>query len=170
MINIRQENPEDQKNVYEVNLRAFGRKTEAELVEKLRGADGFIPDLSLVAEEDGKIKGYLLLAEVHVKTKDEEVPALALVTLAVLPKAQKQGIGGLLMGRGMELAKINGYNIVVSSGHPEYYSKFGFTFAGDKGLTSKLNSGSSFMIAELSPNALDCVKGEVIYPQVFYAV
>ena len=168
MINIRQENPEDQKNVYEVNLRAFGRKTEAELVEKLRGADGFIPDLSLVAEEDGKIKGYLLLAEVHVKTKDEEVPALALVTLAVLPKARKQGIGGLLMRKGMELAKINGYNSVFAAGHPDYYSRFGFTFAIDKGLRSRFNSESAFMVAELAPDALDCIKGEVVYPQVFF--
>ena len=95
---------------------------------------------------------------------------LALANLAVLPKAQKQGIGALLMRSGMELAKINGYNIVFAAGHPEYYSKFGFTFAGEKGLTSKLNSGSAFMLAELSPDALDCVKGEVVYPGVFYPV
>ncbi len=170
MVSIRQESAADFKAVYEVNLRAFGRKDEANLVDALRGTDGFIPELSLVAEEDGKLRGHLLLTRIHIKTKEEEVPVLALVSLAVLPKAQKQGIGGFLMGKGMELAKINGYNIVVASGHPEYYSKFGFTFAGYKGLTSKLNSGSAFMLAELSPDALDCVKGEVIYPQAFFAV
>ncbi len=170
MINIRQETTEDTKSVYEVNLHAFGRKAEAELVERLRGTAGFIPELSLVAEEDGKIRGHLLLTGVHIKTKDEEVPVLALASLAVLPKAQKQGIGTLLIGKGKELAKINGYNIIVASGHPEYYSKFGFIFAEEKGLFSKLNSGSEFMAAELSPDALDCVKGEAIYPEVFFAV
>ena len=61
MINIRQETADDIKAVYEVNLHAFGRKNEAEFVDKLRASQGFIPELSLVAGEDGKIKGHLLL-------------------------------------------------------------------------------------------------------------
>lgn len=62
---IRQETPNDYDAVYDVVKRAFACAaqsdgTEQDLVVALHGSDAFIPELSLVAEENGKIVGYIL--------------------------------------------------------------------------------------------------------------
>ncbi len=171
MIEIRTEKPEDYRAVHEVNLHAFGRKTEADFVDNLRKTEGFIPELSLVAEVDGKIAGHIIFTRIHIRAKDGLVPVLSLAPMAVIPSHQKQGVGSLLIRRGIEEAKINGYNVVVVVGHAEYYPKFGFTYAGAKGLTVKWKlAPENFMVAELAPDALDCLKGEVVYPPVFDTV
>ena len=45
-----------------VNLSAFEGEEEAQLVTELRDSDGFIPDLSLVAELNGRIVGHVVLS------------------------------------------------------------------------------------------------------------
>ena len=52
---IRPERPSDHAAVEEVNRLAFGRDAEAQLVAKLREADGRDPPLSLVAGPVGRI-------------------------------------------------------------------------------------------------------------------
>ena len=59
---IRQETADDYGEVYNVVKSAFASAehsdgTEQDLVEKLRKSAGFVPELSLVAEKDGKIVG-----------------------------------------------------------------------------------------------------------------
>lgn len=60
MITIRPERQEDHAAIGEVNRKAFGRETEARLVENLRRSPSFIPELSLVAVKDGSVLGHIL--------------------------------------------------------------------------------------------------------------
>lgn len=54
------ETPSDYPSITEVNNLAFGRPDEGKLIENLRKKPKFIPELSLVAEADGKIAGHIL--------------------------------------------------------------------------------------------------------------
>ena len=71
---IRQENEKDQESVYEVVKSAFATleissHDEQDLVNRLRKSVGFVPELSLVAEEDGEIVGYILFTEMKAGKK-----------------------------------------------------------------------------------------------------
>lgn len=62
---IRQETPQDYGAVYEVVKRAFSSArhsdgTEQDLVTALRRSESFIPELSLVAVQDGRVVGHIL--------------------------------------------------------------------------------------------------------------
>ena len=68
---IRQEEPKDYEAVYHVVKAAFGSAehtdgNEQDLVNALRKSKSFIPALSLVAEQDGKVTGHILFTEVKV--------------------------------------------------------------------------------------------------------
>lgn len=63
------------------------------------------------------------------KIKVDKHIALALAPLSVLPKVQRQGIGGKLIERGHEIAKGLGYTLCVLLGHPSYYPRFGYITA-----------------------------------------
>lgn len=71
MLTIRQEKPEDYRQVEQVVEQAFARAEhtdhdEHNLVARLRGSEAFIPELSLVAEQDGRIVGHILFTKLKV--------------------------------------------------------------------------------------------------------
>lgn len=164
---IRPERPTDHDAIREVNRLAFGGEDEARLVAALR--DGGYVRVSLVAEEGGRVVGHVLFGDLPIVTAGGTVEALALAPLAVLPSHQQRGIGSLLVREGLRACREAGHRIVVVLGHPEFYSRFGFS----AGLTERLKSpfsGPSFMAAELEPGALAGGEGEVRYPPPFGAL
>lgn len=98
-INIRQEREGDCPAIHALVEAAFASMQESDhreqfLVQRLHGADTFIPQLSLVAETDGGIiVGYILLTEVEIVSEGGVVPSLAVAPLAVSPGFQNRGIG-----------------------------------------------------------------------------
>ena len=80
-----------------------------------------------------------------------------------------QGIGSLLVNRGLKISKSLGYYVVVVVGHPDYYPRFGFTSARVKGLETllKMEKPEAFMVCELKKDALKEIKGVVEFPQYF---
>lgn len=168
---VRAENEGDSGAVRKLNKKAFGGNSESKLVDALRGSDGFIPALSLVAEIAGRVVGYILFSPVEIRDGDKTVPALALAPMAVLPDCQERGIGTLLVKRGLEEAARLGHRIVVVVGHPGYYPRFGFVKAGEKGLRLPFECPDEvFMALELVPGALDGARGEIVYPREFSEV
>jgi putative acetyltransferase len=168
MVSISSEKHEDYQNIYNVNKLAFKGEVEAKLVNNLRKAKGFIPELSLVAIKDGEVVGHILFSIIHIQTDTKNIPVLALAPMAVLPKYQKQGIGSMLVRDGLIKCKKSGFKAVILVGHPDYYPRFGFTLAKEKGLTLPFDvPNEAFMVYEIIPRALERIKGMVVYPPEF---
>ncbi len=113
---IRQERTEDYETVYDVIKEAFDSAehadgNEPELVNALRKGNGFIPQLSFVAEIDGKIVGHILFTKATI----ENSTVLALAPLSVLPEYQRRGIGTALIKEGHRIAGELGYGFSVVS-------------------------------------------------------
>jgi predicted N-acetyltransferase YhbS len=53
-LTIRVEAPGDSPAIAEVTARAFGKEREARMVDAIRRSDGYVPELSLVAELEGR--------------------------------------------------------------------------------------------------------------------
>ena len=171
MIEIRAETPSDHDAVFTLLCSAFGRENEAILVQKLRAAPDFDPDLSLVADYDGVIAGHILFSPIAIETKDGSSPALALAPLAVVPDLQRQGIGDQLVRHGLERCRNRGHGVVVVLGDPAYYTRFGFSPAGARHIKSPFPAPEeAFMVLELVPGALSGIAGMVRYPAPFYSV
>lgn len=89
---VRTAKQEDFKTIYCLVQEAFLSAThsdgqEQELVKRIWESSDYLSDLSLVAEINGEIVGYLLLSKVKIAT----AVALALAPLAVRPDVQKMG-------------------------------------------------------------------------------
>lgn len=94
--------------------------TEAGIVETLR-AEGALA-LSLVAEEDGEVIGYLAASAARIGTQD----GWGLIgPLVVLPSRHRQGIGSALMAEALRRLRTTSRGAALV-GDPAYYRRFGF--------------------------------------------
>jgi putative acetyltransferase len=170
MIAVRAETPNDYSAVRRVNEAAFGRPEEARLVDALR--EEASPFISLVADEDGRVVGHIFFSPVMIKEEEAgSTVALGLAPMAVLPEFQKRGVGSLLVREGLKESLRLGHEVVVVLGHPEYYPRFGFTQAKQKGLSCEYPvPDEAFMVAELRPGALEGRRGLVKYHAAFNKV
>jgi putative acetyltransferase len=165
MITIRPEAAEDYAAIREVTLLAFGQEVEAQLVEDLRRLPDFIPELSLVAVQDGEVVGHILFSPMAIETEKGAVPALSLAPMSVRPEWQNQGIGSQLVREGLKRCRSMGHEVVVVVGHPDYYPRFGFSSARAKGLEASFEvPDEAFLVLDLAPGALDGITGTIKYP------
>lgn len=163
---IRREKPEDIEAIYQVNMQAFGRKVEAELVNNLRKRN--IVTLSLVAEQDGRIVGHILFSPVAVESEHSSFGAITLAPIAVLPECQRKGIGSQLVAKGLETCRNLGHEIVTVVGHPEYYPRFGFVPAKSNGIECEFEVPDvAWMFLELKEEALAGRTGTVRFQPEF---
>ena len=162
MVTVRAENSDDIAAVRRVNELAFGGPTEAALVDALRNAAN--PYISLVAIESGQVVGHIFFSPVSIESQDTVSTAMGLAPMAVLPKHQNRGVGSWLVQEGLrECARI-GCDLVVVLGHPDYYPRFGFVPAYQRGLRCAYPvPPEAFMVAELKPGALTGRQGLVKY-------
>src|SRR5690554_956095 len=115
---IRQESKNDYKITESVVEQAFksperSNPNEHILVAKLRESNAFIPELSLVAEVDGKIVGHTMFTKLIIKSAEKEHESLALAPVSVLPSYQNRGVGSALINEGLKIAKELGYKSVI---------------------------------------------------------
>ncbi|WP_374310811.1 GNAT family N-acetyltransferase [Dongia sp.] len=143
---------------------AFGTPYEGRLVADLLAAN--LDAISLVASNSVELLGHILFSPLLVEVDGEAIAALALAPLAVMPGRQGQGVGTALMEAGLAQARAEGWDAVVVLGHPEYYSRFGFTAAALQGFAAPFD-GPAFMALELRKGALSGRRGRIIYPAPF---
>jgi len=168
-ISIRQEQPKDFDAVYELNENAFDTNEEAELVNRLRMGEAFIPELSLVALSESKVVGHILFTKIQIESSSGDMfNSLALAPMAVQNSLQNQGIGSKLIQFGLDIAASLGFNSVIVLGHEKYYPKFGFSPASKFDIKAPFNvPDTAFMGLELQPDSLKVPNGVVIYAKEF---
>ncbi|MFC6085600.1 GNAT family N-acetyltransferase [Sphaerisporangium aureirubrum] len=136
---IRRETPADIPSIHAVHLAAFAgdyapgtTPPEAGLVDALRACDGWLPELSLVAEDvSGAVVGHVVCTRASVGSS----PVLGLGPLGVLPAFQRRGVGHALVHAVLGAADALGEPLVVLLGHSDYYPLFGFRLASEYGVT-----------------------------------
>ncbi len=171
-IQVRQENPEDIRAIDVVHLSAFEGDDEVGLIDSLRASSGFIADLSLVAEFNGRIVGHVLLTRVRLlKGKEKEgLDILALAPMAVVPSQSHRGIGSELVKAAIDKARTLGHKAIVVVGHPEFYQRFGFKSASKLGLETNLAVSDDLVTVMELINGTLSGGGNIIYPSLFNCV
>ena len=160
-VNIRLEVPEDNKTVEQITREAFWNHhvpgcDEHYLAHVLRDSACFLPELDLVAEQDGTLVGNIMYTKARIMGDDgREYPVLSFGPISVLPEVQGTGIGGKLIRHTLALAKELGHTAVLIYGDPDYYSRFGFVPAEQYGIGTRYNTYAAALQAiELVPDAL----------------
>lgn len=132
-IDIRPERVSDYFPVADMYFQAFADVfgpaefvSEVVLVDLYRHAPTFDPELSLVAEIDGRVVGHVLFFPHDMVLGGGSVKAAFLAIVGVLPRWQKCGIGGRLIERGLDIAREKGCDISLVLGHVKYYTRFGY--------------------------------------------
>src|SRR5688572_22802240 len=90
---VQRETPAQAAEIHAVTLAAFGQPTEADLVDQLRVDDGWIPELSMVAVEDGAVIGHVVCTRARL----DGAAVLGLGPLSVHPDHHRRGVGSALM-------------------------------------------------------------------------
>ena len=174
-MNVTVRNIED-KDRYAVELvtkRAFWNLfmpgcDEHYLVHRLWDDPCYLPELSLLAEADGRVVGAIMYTKSRIETENGDLGILTFGPLCVDPDCQRQGIGKTLLLESMRIAADKGYPAIFICGVPEYYPKFGFKTADVFGVTMPDGSNfSAFMRCELRDGALDGVSGKFFEAGVF---
>lgn len=158
MIDYRCERPEDAGQIEHLLDRAFGPGRFAKTAYRLREGTDFIPELSMVAWEDGVMRGSLRYWPVEIG--DARTPALLLGPLAVDPEHRCRGIALRLMELSLEKAAQKGHSIVVLVGDEPYYCKVGFSAALARHMRMPGPVDQARLLAhELVPGALSGISG-----------
>jgi len=165
-MHIRKAMDSDLDKVLSVESAAFGHDKEAKLVRDLLGDPSAQPALSLLALIDGKAVGHILFTTAALDKSHNKASIVILAPLAIVPDAQRQGIGGKLIERGLQLLSERGVGLIFVLGHPEYYPRHGFKPAGQLGWEAPYpipdEHADAWMVQALQPDLLGSVSGKVI--------
>lgn len=162
---IRPERAGDEDAIRAVETAAFGRDLEAKIVDDVRGSAAFIPDLSLVAEEDGNVVGHVMISRGRVEPNGEAIFLLG--PIGVVPKRQGHGIGRALVEAALEGARRLGAPCVALIGDPALYERFGFVQSEPLGVLPPAGWPSRpFQVAVLDADA-ELPQGRVVFSDAF---
>lgn len=169
---IRNEQPADHDAIADVVTAAFGSPVEARLVEAIRASPNYEPELSLVAELDGRVVGHVMISFASLREHEEERRIAMLSPLAVAPDHHTEGIGSALVREVTARADARGEPIVILEGSPTYYSRFGFEYSMLHNIEITLPSWAPPEAAQVLrlTNYDPSIRGRVVYPPAFDAV
>ncbi len=163
---IRPETAADYNEIYSLVKVAFETAKvkdgdEQDYAVKLRSGAGYIPGLALVAEENNRLIGHIMLTKIHIDHEGHKQDALLLSPLSVLLEYRNKGVGSALVRDSLERAKKLGYKYIFLVGDPAYYSRFGFSSISGYAITQSLVPNEYALVLELQANALSGVSGSI---------
>ncbi|NAZ76543.1 GNAT family N-acetyltransferase [Kineococcus sp. T13] len=167
----RPERAEDRLAVREVHLRAFGDHGPlvADLVDDLRARVGAGRGTSLVAQAADGVVGHVGLTDALLDAPRRLVTVSVLSPLAVLPAAQRRGVGRALVAAALRHESARGVPLVFLEGDPGYYSRLGFEPGAPRGFRkpSLRIPDAAFQVFPL-PAHEPWMTGTLVYPDVFW--
>lgn len=172
-IAIRKETPADYYQTELMTQRAFWNLhrpgcDEHLLVRKLRQDKAYLPELSRVAELNGKVVGCIMYSRSCLQNTGKKHDIITFGPLCVDPDYQGMGIGKLLVKETVRLAAAAGFPGIVIFGEPDYYPKLGFTTCDRFGITTADGRNfDAFMGLELAKDALSAIGGSFHEAEVF---
>jgi len=163
LLRIVEAGPAELQAVLQIERLAFGQHDEAELVSALIADPSAQPHLSLLAMAEAGPVGHVLFTAVAIGDRAPASRASILAPLAVLPDAQRQGVGGALIEEGARRLSANGVELLFVLGHPGYYTRHGFVPATPHGLHAPypVVPQEAWMVRPLAPGVLGSVSGRV---------
>lgn len=158
---IRQEEPKDYKQVEALMKKAFWNGNapgcnEHYVAHCLRRHPDFIPELSLVLEEENEIVASVLYTKARLV--DETGKGMEILTfgpVAVAPEMQRKGYGKALLEHSFTIAAQMGFAAIVIFGRPGNYVNRGFKSC--KKYNVSLDGGvypTAMLVKELREGAL----------------
>ena len=123
---IKETTKSDLSAILIVEKSAFGQDDEAELTKNILLDKSAEPIVSLLAWKGENAIGHILFSKALIENYEEKVSAYNLAPLAIIPEFQNQGIGGMLINKGIEILRDWKIDLVFVLGHITYYPKYGF--------------------------------------------
>lgn len=180
---IRPENVNDFSEIDALIKRSFAEGTNysdgtdvIELVKEIRGAKYYIPELSFVAELDGKLVGHFMFSHFPLSSSAKQADydksiiktdTVMLAPVAVHADYLRQGIGLTMLELGIQKVKKMGYKGIQVEGNPAFYNRLGFETSSKYNIypTSgwPLEMPECMMYMETYPGSLSGISGYVIY-------
>jgi len=171
-VEVRQETEDDFDAVRRVHTEAFDRRDhsgtrppEVALTDELRVSSGFIPELSLVADNGQIVVGHVLATRATLGPQSS--PVLGLGPLGVLPSHQRQGVGVALMEAIIARTEEMGEPMIVLLGEPAYYGHFGFGLASESGIEPPEPGWAPHFLVRPGPSYDPRVRGMFAYAEPF---
>jgi len=165
-VEIVKASPSDTEAVLAVERVAFGQDDEADLVRELLSDPSARPLLSLLAWDDDRPVGHVLFTSARLDGAPDAGPVAILAPLAVVPDAQRRGVGGALVERGLQQLGGSGVGLVFVLGHPSYYPRHGFRPAGVLGFDPPFpmaeEDADAWMVRGLRADVVDTLAGTVV--------
>ncbi|MBE6901510.1 MAG: N-acetyltransferase [Ruminococcaceae bacterium] len=178
-ITIRPEKTSDYKDIISMVLRSFSEGTDYSdgtdiiaLIEEIRISKYYIPELSFVAELDGKIVGHFLFSGFPLsESKDgghiDSDDIVMLAPVSVHADYFHQHIGSTMLTLGIEKVKEYGAKGITVEGDYHFYNQVGFKTSSEFGIypTSgfPMQEPRCMMCQELYEGALDGINGYIVY-------
>ena len=163
---IRETTSEDLNDILLIQREAFNSDKEANITKELLEDPSAKPRLSLIAYSNDQPAGHILFTAARLLNASKKVAVSFLAPLAVTPRFQRQGIGGNLIRKGLELLSKSQVDLVFVVGHPEYYPRHGFTPAQKAGFQPTYpipeEHANAWMVQALRPDIIGSASGKVI--------
>ena len=150
--------------VLSVERAAFEDEEVVRLVRDLVDDSSARPWLSLLAWDGARPVGHIMFTAARLDGASRETVVSILAPLAVVPDAQRKGVGGGLIASGVERLRESGVDLVFVLGHPEYYPRHAFVPAFPAGLPAPypISPENAWMVRELREGVLRSVQGTVV--------
>lgn len=163
MPRIEEAGPAELHAALHIERVSFGQEDEAALVAALIADPSAQPHLSLLAVSEAGPVGHVLFTAAAIGDRRRSPRAAMLAPLAVLPDAQRKGIGGALIEEGARRLAATGVSLLFVLGHPGYYTRHGFVPATPYGLLAPypIVPQEAWMVRPLVPGVLGTVSGKV---------
>lgn len=147
--------------------------TEHYVLHHLRRHPDFIPELSFVMEQNGRLIGQNVFVETHICCDDgSEFPILTMGPICIANDLKRKGYGKILLDYSLQKAAEAGYGAVCFEGNIDFYGKSGFDLASKfsvryHGLPEGVEA-DFFLCRELKSGYLKGISGVYSTPKPYF--